>query len=427
MHVTGRLIPNITQTEIDSLINNLAVDLSDFSRFICADGRMFGVKTDCDTCDLDIVECVRKDLAHQLITSQLDVEAKLGYPITDRYVDEYVDLHDDLIKLKYPFVSKLNVEERYTLIGKYVLSPYILPSVLLADSGLGFCYVELDTVVKNPNKVKIFYNGNEVLKSDGDGTYPKRVGGKWRIAIDNQTISLCTERVDVSYCSLVYIDIPDCVGTVVPVYSGGKQHVPQARDSEIVSTGVRRFWFNLWEFVDADFQDEQTNLSAGEFWKLNLNVDFYCVTEVATVAQLYCKDGCDEEAPVEVTLEIIDKDNGLVKICNVDACTDGCSDLEKSRLRVKYKVSYKDCKHTLNFTEICEAIIYLSAANLQLSGCSCKIEKGLIADAQKAYYSSRTDTFGNTSVDYRYGSLHGHFRFREIMDRTSSYSRSAII
>lgn len=427
MHVTGRLIPNITQSEIDILINNLAVDLSDFSRFACADGRMFGVKTDCDTCDLNIVECVRKDLAHQLVTSQLDVEAKVGHPITDRYVDEYIEIHDDIIRLKYPFVSKIGVEERYTLIGKYVLSPYILPSVLLSDSGFGFCYVELDAVVKNPNKVKIFHNGNEVLKSDGDGTYPKKVDGKWRIALDSQTLSLCSERVDVSYCSLVYIDVPDCAGLVVPTYGGGKQHIPQARDSEIVSTGVRRFWFNLWEFVDADFQDEQIDLAAGEFWKLNLNVDFYCVTEVEAAIQLYCGDGCKESDAVEVYLDLIDKKNGLVKICDTNACTVGCSNLEKKRLRVKYKVSYKECGHTLNFTEICEAIIYLSAANLQLSGCSCKIEKGLISDAQKAYYSSRTDTFGNTSVDYRYGNLHGHFRFREIMDRTGSFSRSAII
>ena len=93
MKVTKTLIPtDKTQSEIDTMMNNLMVDLQDFSKIACLEGRAFGVEIFNEKCDtLNINTCMRSRMIEGLVSAHETTEKKLGHSLRPTYEFDKID------------------------------------------------------------------------------------------------------------------------------------------------------------------------------------------------------------------------------------------------------------------------------------------------------------------------------------------------
>ena len=161
------------------------------------------------------------------------------------------------------------------------------------DNRLGdVVYVTLDrTVVTNPNDVLLRSSlNNGVLPTLViPGQFPRRDDdGNWQVALNVDVRALNDdEQINVQSTRFVYVNVtPVEDTTLVPVYPGTTQMIEQARPVQTLDNGDLRYWFFSYTLVDPAFYDEFVDLVQGEFYKLNLNIEFRSFTETAVTGRI---------------------------------------------------------------------------------------------------------------------------------------------
>lgn len=420
----------------------LFVDPQIFSRIACLDGRLYGVISKCDTCDLSLNECIRSHILSALASNQAIVERKLGYNLTERYHEE-IQTWDgkSQIQTNWPGVEKVNVKQEIVAIdefGPFPISPYVQENLTLSDSGNGYCVAEVSqSVLDNPSHLIIRNTSRHIYDTQEIDGYPRRSSGNWLIALVNRPEApACDDIVHAQNCKYMYLDVDNIVcsanGYLAPFYPGTDIEIPQAKPSEIIAGNLRRFWFAPWVLVDPAFYGEEINLIAGEFHKLLPEIEIKCVREIEALPVVYavecadCTDDFDELTTIQTgqtKLDLLHEKHGLLQLQIKDR--DFC---KSNNAPYKVKIFYKTSPTFFNIQDfletIRESITYLTAAELPVEVCGCEIKTGFIATAQKAYTEIRINPVtGEAIQNLQHGNLYGQLVFTEKLGRVPRYQR----
>ncbi len=429
--------------EIDDPEMNLLLNIQEFSKLACLDGRVYGVVSRCDTCGLTLNDCVRSHLITALETNQALVERLLGYNLTEHYHEE---IHNwdghSRIQTNWPGVEKVNVRQVISSIpgyGPYPISPFVQENLVLSDSGNGYCVAEVSrTVVENPSHMIIRDSANDIYEMDQVDGYPRRDGFNWLVALAGRPEApACAATLHAQSCKYMYVDVDeyDCGddSTLTPVYPGTNTPIPQIKPSEATEGNNIRFWFSPWVLVDPAFYGEEVNLEVGEFYKLLTEIEFKCVQEIAALPLVTAMDfnNCSDDFDEIVTLTTADTRHDLlaqeygitqVQILNQTFCSNNSAPY-------KVKIFYKTNPVTFNIDKylngIKEAIAYLTAAELPMEVCGCEMRTGFIATAQRAYTQVRVNPVTGENVEnLKHGNLYGQLVFAEKIKLVPRFQRS---
>lgn len=433
--------------------SDLLVNLHEFSRIACLDGRLFGVQTASDSCTLELNSCLRGQALEALIAANRRAEADLGYDLVPRYhvgLMEFTGGADKAalwVSTDRPGVAAVNVKQEITsaILGVDI-SPYLGP-VAISDGGEGYCIATVPAaLIDNPSKLTLRSQMGLEYHAQSIGNYPRKVGSDWLIAIRNDDAPLpcaATPTLYVQHHHLVFVDIPasitclDCAGDVdtaaqiLPVYPGTNDFIPLARPIETVGS-FKRYWFYVWTLVDPAFQDEQVDLTHAEFWKLFSTVDFVCVREVPAGPEVVYPADCNGTItsipnpcavpPVEAKYDVTIRD-----------AEEGTLSFKKkgqweSDATVTIKYYYKTDPAVLGFTNdlpnIAAAIAYRAAADLPSTYCGCTISSGFIAEAQKSFGNAFLDSSGQTVWVVKFGHKNGQFMYEQKMASAPKYQKT---
>lgn len=439
MQISTRILNDpIPEDELYQMVNDLLVSFEQFADITCSDGRLHGVITDCDQCGMTINSCLRSGIWRGLLSAHSLVESRLGYNLTDRYHVETMDWSGSpRIATQWPGVEKVNVRLVYEDVegfGPFTISPYLIEDLELYDSGEGFCYAVVDgDLVGNPLQINFRGPNGNVYQTQTRVGYPrKNEDGDWLIAMLHRPAApACADPVNVQHCKYVALEVPappTCSdGEIVPVYPGTTQIIHQAKPFETLANGGRKYWFYVWSLIDPAFEQEGADLTKGEFYKLLTTVEFKCVREVEAPAEatFYKECGCGfENTTDEVTLEIVDNNLGVLRVCRDDDRRCRCSHKRPARIKYYYKTSPKVLNQNPDLFSIQDAIAHYVAANLPLSSCGCDVQEGFIKVAQSAYTDIRINPI--TGAEHhllKYGNLHGHLVFAERLSNMKTFSK----
>jgi hypothetical protein len=435
--------------------NNLLVNEEVFSDIACLDGRMFGVTTHCDSCELELNNCLRSHIFNNLITAQQVTEDRLGYNLTPRYhTYEFevraLDKHEKIrLLLDHPGVAKMNVKQEIsTILSNVAVSPYLMTGVAAIDDGLGYCKVVLPTsVVDNPTNVLLRDSSTQPIPTAEMGGYPKRVGANWEVAIGSAPCAVGTYSVQ--HCKLVYVDIPtatsclNCLGVanpaaeILPVYRGTTEFIPLAKPIETVGAN-KRYWFYAWSLADKAFRNESINLAKAEFWKLYPSIDFVCVQEVTAGPDVVCPKKCNcgydrviadpcALPPIvsDITTEILDAHDGLVELCPTKTlCSCKLEGGENIRVKLYYKTDPSVMGLDRELPNISRAVAFFAAANLPNSFCGCSIKVGFIFESQQTTADAKINPFtGETVFIIEFGNTYGHYMYANLLAKAPKFTK----
>lgn len=409
--------------------NNLLTTLEVFSRIACLDGRGFGVVTPCEECSIEFNICIRRSLLENLIANQSKVEDQVGYNLTERWhMQEIVwDGTPTRIQLDWPGVVEVGASANFDVFDEtYELSPFVIENAPVTDSGDGYCIVELDKeMINNPRYATIRdATDNSIYKQQKIDGYPRRnVDGNWLVALDHSPDCADLE-VNVQHCRLmkVTIPIPDCDGEVKAVRPGTEDIIPFAEEKEPIIEGDNiTYWFYNWSLVDEAFMEETVNLdNGGEFYKLMQEIQFACLssgeapTTVTTLDNCQCTDLLTTTNDL-INVEILFSQSSVIRISYQENCNCSCMG-QPVKLKIYYKTDPSYVIDEGSLYALQEGIVYLTAAELPLDSCGCKVEKGFIAEAQKQFAQARINPItGETIINIEFQQLNGQLVFRERM------------
>jgi len=432
--------PAKTQSEVDDIINSLAVNAYDFSAIACLDGRLYGVTTKCENCSLDINYCIRNATSRILYGTQQMAERELGYDISPRYHHARIRFgYAGKVQLPHRNIELVNVEQAYEVIDGYeniTVSPYIEEDITISEIG-GKCVAIFDaTLIDNPSKAIIRDENGKIYEQEQVAGYPKRVAGNWQVPIMGIT-SPCDNGLtfNVQHCELIRVTVttPECEGVVRPVYPDSHQIIPTFKVTE--SGGDTTFWFHVWALARPEFMDDGINFATGDFYKLYDAIDFMCFTDVtknATVTVVGLDD-CEwvysaSEAVPAVT--ILDGELGYVyvdtKLFTCATCPtllSACDVKYPQYLDIWYKTNPDVMRDPFPITSIRQAITYYTGAELPTTACACSITEGFIFNAQSAIAKSTYNPFTGTTIvtmDEQRDVL-GRIRYKELMCKVRKY------
>jgi hypothetical protein len=432
MKVTKTLIPtNKTQDEIDTMMNNLMVDLQDFSSIACLEGRAFGVEIYNEKCDtFNINTCMRSRMIEGLISSQETTEKKLGYSLTPRYESYKIDSQRWVEKHQLKRgIESVNVVQATTSVDGFAAQTinYYVDSGTVVDAG-SYLYVDFNRdLVWNVDDIIIRdSDGDRILIDDTVSNYITVVGDNWRIKLtSNQTNADDTVYAQDSRFMVVEFTPPtlDNGGTLYPVYPDTNQIIPCARAVETLDNDDVRYWFHPWVLVDERrFSDTDIDLLSGEFYKLLQEIEFkefYESTQYPVVKYLDC-DGAYQTATSQyVRVEITDSPRGILAI-DLDywLINDRPSDYyDFESVTVYYKTNPDLIGFDGEEMTVSIAIANLTAAELPLKMCKCEIDKGFIFEAQRSFGSKFVMIDGTEKQNIRYGDKVGQKVYFDYIDR----------
>lgn len=455
---------NKSHEDIDTIVNTMPVDYTDFSAFTHYGGRMYGVLSGDDDFgdfgDFVVNACLREAVWRVLNTVQNDVEDRIGYNISPRYHRKVFE--GDVTKtflLDWPGLAIVDVKPEWfdiPSLSSVTVSPYLLEDLEPTLNGTINEYVlTLDSsVVKNPNDVILrnqTTNGIYHIKTAQRG-YPRRnVGGDWEVVIDRGLSGYSVgDKITVQSKKFVYVDVtqPTLTGEMFPVYLNSNQIIRQAKPRESLGSDVYRYWFFLWELVDENFYYETVSLLNNEFYKLYQTISFKEFRESESKAILYENCICDLENVCcctcdskkwQLTTKILN--HAYSSVCfNVDGELVQNSETlldelftthrfvrssgETYKIVLDYKTSPDQlaAKWVTNIPDLKRAITHRTAAELPLSDCGCKVKVGFIYEQQQSYGSVQFNPLtGDKISSFKYGDLHGQRVYAEVLDRQTNY------
>lgn len=432
--------PSMTQSQVDDIINSLAVNAYDFSQIACLDGRMYGVKTKCEQCSLEINYCVRNALSRILHSTQQKVEREVGYDISPQYHYARIPFgYSGKVQLPHRNIELVNVQQSYEVLAGYenlTVSPYIQENITIQEIN-GKCFAIFSaTLVENPNKAIIRDENGRIYEHQQVSGYPKRVGGNWQVPIMGISSPCTTDLTfNVQHCELIRVSVatPTCTGTVYPVYPDSHQIIPTFKTE--VSGGNTIFWFHVWALARPEFMDEGIDFASGDFYKLYDTIDLMCfrdTTKNATVTVVK-SENCElvyATSDTVPSVTILDGEIGLVYVdtklfkcngCNIPLWQ--CDGKYPQYLNIWYKTNPSVMRQPFPISSIREAITYYVGAELPTSACACTVTEGFIFNAQSAIAKSEYNPFtGTTNVSMdEYRDVKGRIRYKEIMYGVKKY------
>lgn len=433
-----------TQQQIDDMINNLLLDVYEFSSIACIDGFAYGVRDICDTCTIRFNWCLRKSLIKQLVEQHRYVEDKLKYRITPGYHSEKLEWNGGTrFTLKNPGVAELLIQQTITKVPDVTgtVGPYVYTTT--AEVG-GFTLVPLD-LVDDP-EAAIYRNANDArVFIDSSNPFELDVGGdNWKIWLEG---IVAGNEVNVQSCKYIIVDVDltsVTSGEIRPVYTGSMQYIPVAKPPEELEGDpvLTRFWFSPYVLTNHAFRTNGVNLLNGEFYKLVKDIEFVTVVESAAplIVEYYdcpcldCPTTTSSETS-EITVEIVDGRRGII---SVNACEfSDCNCKQIVSVTVKYRTD-PELVNPGSSEMIKDAIANLVAAELPLVACGCiqvpdqsnlnrEFNYGFIGAAQHAYTEIRINQLTGENVEnWKHGNLHGQVVFVEKMSRVKTYKRTII-
>lgn len=421
---------NLSQSEIDLIVNRLIMNLNEFSGYACIDGQACGVTIPLSDCKEELNHCVIKHLVELLISAHELVEKRVGYDITPQYhIEELPWKGRSRILTLRPGIEALHVKQSVSdVLASVSISPFIQEN-LPAQEIDGFVYVSVDRdLVQNPERIVVRDNAYQSYKIQKRPGYPKINGTNWEIALDRG--ATVDKTYHAQHKSLMYVDVPTqlCEGSLLPVYPDSMQIIPQALAPEVVLDDLdaqigTRHWFHSWNLGKSEF--DSIDLEYAEFYKLIESVDFRCFYEetIEPVVVFYEDNGCTrvlkEETGV-LDIELIDAYNGVVAVRYT-----GTNPYLSEFIRIRF--GYKTNPALLGYNDtylLQEAVANLVAAELPLSTCRCEIETGFIHAAQQPYTDIRVNPItGENIINLKHGNLYGQLVYEEKMRRANKYKR----
>jgi len=441
--------------------NEMAITPASFAVETHYDGRMFAVMTGEDKAEtfgsFVINQCVREALWRILYDVQIYTENFVGYNISRRFHRQTIDLVNFAFsrpyKLDWPGIEKVNAAPRWIDHNLVVaLDPFIMTEPVVTDLEVtGDMIVEVPVALAgNANDILIRKNDDKkgvfpLLKING---YPRRVGGNWLIQMDNHKSAYDPLLgVVVQSTRYAFVDVTQPVGIVgelKPVFSGTEEAIPYLR-VEPLPNGDLRYWFFIYNLIDPAYgSDSAINLIAGEFYKLMPSITFKEYVEAATKATLTistksdCCLDCDNLTEVhrtfQISTRIADAARGIVNfsvdgqliedpltlITTLDP-SQACDFVNDPCLTYSLSVPYFTSPDKLppraqaSVPNLHRAVMHRAAADAPLRDCLCELDYGFIHSCQEMYATVATTFSGTTIATNKYGNLHGHKVYEELM------------
>lgn len=453
---------SISSDAVYQLINTLPIGYVGLSQQMHYWGRLFGVITgevnEQDWDNFVINQCLRDSIWTTLRSTVDEAENFLGYNLSRRYheVLKTSVTFNTTVRIM-PGIESINRVPTYTIVPDTEvvnISPFILTGLTATAEGQRYFLLLPADVVDNPNDVLIRRSSDFAMYTPDPTRRPTRVGNDWKVYLDNQpTPYNGIDEISIQSVKYVYVDIPPTVlasGSLVPVFYGTKQIIPQAKPSQLLGSGDTRYWFYIWTMVDPAFYNRPVDLVSAEYYKLLPFISFVQYTEEIAYGELIttgscCEDCGGDERHYRIATNIIDAQRGVVSYSvmgelfdddndgvyeRIDAtcvdCVDRglCPDLQYE-LRFGYITNPLNLDETLRLaiSQILRAIIFRTAAELPLVDCGCWLysegeKMGFIARQQEVFGSTSTNVFtGTTSVSFQYGDLRGQKAYAEIMSK----------
>lgn len=430
MFITPRLMPTYTQAEIDAVVSGLFTTLDDFSNVACADGRMNGVKTECDTCDEEINRCLQQHLIRVLFSTNDFVEKILGYSPVAGYHTETLPYsrYQKFLELSHPYISKLNVTNTVVFRESLSVQPHFFTGDTVLSASLNLVRIAESYIIEDPSTI-IFRDANNrrIFPEDRYG-FPRTLDGFFEWSFETSYVGLFAY-----YCNLVLIEIPSdffasvAVGVVVVptlMFPNSTQRIP------VYMTTGSRIWVRSWNLANPIYNS--TDLSAGEFHKLLTSIDVGIWAEVVTLPSVTMSLACDVVVPAEVIhlaasdISIQNAKYGVLSVCDLSslsttACTQGVE-----FVTIFYKTDPSLFVHIDAIKETLDkAVSYFVAANLPITVCKCDIKDGFISTAQKSLSEIRLNPVtGELIQNPKYGDLYGHHVFAESLQQVPQYYKT---
>lgn len=433
--------PSLTQSEVDDIINALAVNVYDFSNIACLEGRVYGVTTKCQNCNLEINYCLRNEIARKLYASQQLTERRLGYDISPQYHHAQIPFgYTGKIRLPHRNVIAVNVEQAHAVISGYesvTVNPYIQENITIQADGAYCIAVFSASLVDNPAKAIIRDENGRLYEQQEVATYPRRVAGNWQVPIMGLSAP-CDNGLEfnVQHCELIRVTMakPTCTGRTLPVYPDSHQVIPTFK---VEDDGVNlTLWFHVWALARPEFMDDGIDFSRGDFYKLYDAIDIMCFTDVtknATVTVVESENcewvfGTSTAVP---NATILDGESGIVyvdaSLLTCSSCANPfshfCGQELPLYLNIWYKTSPTVMTKPFQFVAIRDAIAYYTAAELPVTACTCTITEGFIFQAQTSFVGEEINPFNGATIqrlDYR--KIYGRLRYEELMSKVPVYS-----
>jgi len=469
----------MSDEEIWDTANQLLVDYFQFSKISNLKHRAYGVQIRSRTTlnpDSGVIEydeeyindCVRSAIWRTLHSVESDTEKRLGYGFTPKYrVDTIPFPRKGKFFFPSPGVEAINVQQTWSTIDGYddeATNDYLITSATVDVSG-DQATVRLPVdVVFNPEDVIIRDNatGSAFIRDNAlPITRTAAATDYWNYPIKQTTTPYNGETINVQGIKYTYVDItPPTIpagATLVPVYPGTNQIIPQYKDFETLVGGDYRFWFPVHVLVHPDFRfDTTVSLVDAEFYKLYPSIEFRYYEEETVYPELVVVAKNESGVVTEYTyqydptslvdhsypeLKLIYNDSGLAHFVFNDETCDTVNPFElfpnadvlnpiSVRLKLYYKTNprFMEDRYQAQLSGLQRLIAQKVAAELPLADCGCKISKGFIAQQQTGYMDSYMNPFTGTTVEkFAYGNLHGQVAFEEFLRNVDYYRRPVFL
>lgn len=440
----------LTEAALYDTVNSMPVDYLRFALASHYGARMYGVLNGARTGGSDgdpdsflVNSCLRMSLWEVLTSVCQEVENRLGYNLTERYHRATVEMSPTMrLQTEWTGVEKTDVVRSYSDVVLTATVDPLLEKGLTAVLDGSITYVQVDgTLLGNPQDaiLRLHSTGGALDILLGQG-YPKKVGSDWRIAINTRATPIPSgDTIDVQHRHYVYADI-ETEDALIPFYQGTTQKIPLARPVQSIDDSTKRYWLYVYTLVDPDFyEDPHIDLVSGEFYKLQLLVDFRTESEepqYARITQKSLKPGELDVVEWKAELVPIDPLRGIfdVKVLGrweIDPDTEEetlntnrtyvCVNraVYSTKIAYAYKTNPNHLPDTIqkSIATALTAILHRVAADLPLSDCGCETKRGFIAEQQKTYSLQLVTPTGVQLMKTEYGDLHGHKVYAEKMSQ----------
>lgn len=437
----------MTDSEVYMAANQLPVDYFRFAEAAGYDGRIFGVRNHPDMDPEDehtfiVNACLRSAIWRTLFDVTQQTEKLVGYNLSPRYHMEPLQVpRSGRWQLHWPGVEAVNVRPLISAVLRTgTLSQFVqVDAPVTVDSPHIYIDVSRD-VVQNPRDALLRSSLNDgIIPTISGSGYPKRIGDNWRLYVNRSvyTFDTVNEHVNVQHSKYMTVEIEAIEDVeLTPVYPGTTQKIPLARPTEVLDDGFLRYWFYNYTLVDPAFYDEPViDLLHNEFYKLHQTVEFRAFTETSAEVRIVS----DEETPrawkgewvsidsrlglVELNVLgewVVNPNTQVEELKTTCACIPFCSGVRYTAF-VHYKTSpeYLPERARRDISALHRAILHRGAADLPMTDCGCEAESGFIAKQRETYSTSMITPNGLQLLKTKYGDLHGHAVYAEILDNAA--------
>lgn len=444
----------LSEDALYDTVNTLPVDYLRFALASHYGARMYGVLNGARTGGSDgdpdtflVNSCLRMSLWEVLVSVCQETENRLGFNLTSRYHTATTELSPTMrLQVDWAGVEKTDVVPTFSeVVETATIEPFIQTDLTAVVDG-SITYVQVDgSLLINPQDaiLRLHDNGGALDILLGQG-YPKKVAGNWRIAINTRATPIPSgDTVDVQHRQLVFVDV-ETEDNLLPFYRGTTQKIPLARPVEGLDVDdTKRYWFYVYSLVDpAFYEDREIDLVAGEFYKLQLTIEFRTEAETpmyARITQKSLKPGDMDVDEWKAELVPIDPLRGVfdVKVLGkweIDPDTEEeilntnrtyvCVNrgLYSTKIAYAYKTNPSNLPDSTqqSIATVLTAILHRVAADLPLSDCGCETKRGFIAEQQKTYSLQLVTPTGVQLMKTEYGDLHGHKVYAEKMSQVAA-------